>query len=190
MMIRKCSFTVLSRGVRSLFGSTRKSSPWGNFSDGGLNQSIKRRLSFCKSFGWLIDWLTIKLTWTWLVYWIRTARSVFTGAGLKWPNTAGQYSNTFVKQLKKLWRRIMFWRPENIHQYWYTGSKKWPNTAGQYSSIMLSDISWTSFLLLNTWNKYVLKLVFTDFLRKKFLEQKRSARVETVASRMGKTRTA
>ena len=29
---------------------------------------------------------------TWLVYWIRTARSVFTGAELKWPNTAGQYS--------------------------------------------------------------------------------------------------
>ena len=28
-----------------LFGPTRKSSPWGNFSDGGLNQSIKRRLS-------------------------------------------------------------------------------------------------------------------------------------------------
>ena len=37
--------TVLSRGVRSLYGSTRRSSPWGNFSDGGLNQSIKRRLS-------------------------------------------------------------------------------------------------------------------------------------------------
>ena len=31
---------------------------------------------------------------TWLVYWIRTAWSVFTGggAGLKWPNTAGQYN--------------------------------------------------------------------------------------------------
>ena len=37
--------TALSRGVRSLSGPTRKSSPWGNFSDGGLNQSIKRRLS-------------------------------------------------------------------------------------------------------------------------------------------------
>ena len=37
--------TVLSRGVRWLFGPTRKSSPWGNVSDGGLNQSIKRRLS-------------------------------------------------------------------------------------------------------------------------------------------------
>ena len=46
--------TVLSRGVRSLFGPTRKSSPWGNFSDGGLNQSS---LDFyCKLFGWLIDW--------------------------------------------------------------------------------------------------------------------------------------
>ena len=39
----------------------------------------------------LIDWLTDdKLTLTWLVYWIRTTRSVFTGAGLKWPNTAGK----------------------------------------------------------------------------------------------------
>ena len=37
--------TVLSRGVGSLFGPTRKSSPWGIFSDGGLNQSIKRGLS-------------------------------------------------------------------------------------------------------------------------------------------------
>ena len=37
--------TVLSHGVRSLFGPTQKSSPWGNFSDDGLNQSIKRRLS-------------------------------------------------------------------------------------------------------------------------------------------------
>ena len=40
----------------------------------------------------LIDWLVDKSTLTWLVYWIRTARSVFTGAGLKWPNTAGKYS--------------------------------------------------------------------------------------------------
>ena len=38
------AFTVLSRGIRSLFGPIRKSSPWGNFSAGGLNQSIKRRL--------------------------------------------------------------------------------------------------------------------------------------------------
>ena len=37
--------TVLSRSLWSLFGPTRKSSPWGNFSDCGLNQSIKRRLS-------------------------------------------------------------------------------------------------------------------------------------------------
>ena len=37
--------TVLFRGVRSLFGSIQKPSPWGNFSDGWLNQSIKRRLS-------------------------------------------------------------------------------------------------------------------------------------------------
>ena len=78
---------VLSRGVRSLFGPTRKLSPWGNFSDGGLNQSIKRRLSW-QTFR-LIDWLIDdKLTLTWLVYWIFTAQSVFTGAGLKWPNTA------------------------------------------------------------------------------------------------------
>ena len=40
--------TALSRGVRSLFGPTRKSSPWGNFSDGG---------SFVVGpLGWLIDW--------------------------------------------------------------------------------------------------------------------------------------
>ena len=76
-------FTLLSRGVRSLFGPTRKSSPWDNFSDGGLNQSIKRGLSLQTSR--LIDWLIDeKLTLTWLVYWIRTTRSVFTGAGLKW----------------------------------------------------------------------------------------------------------
>ena len=41
----RSTITVLSRGVRSLFRPTRKSSPWGNFSDSGLNQSIKRRLS-------------------------------------------------------------------------------------------------------------------------------------------------
>ena len=42
------SFTVLSRGVRSLFGPTRKSSPWGNFSHGE---------SFVVGpLGWLIDW--------------------------------------------------------------------------------------------------------------------------------------
>ena len=83
--------TVLSRGAQSLFGPTRKSFPWGNFFDGGLNQSIKRRLSWWTF--WLIDWLIDhKLTLTWLVYWTRTTRSVFTGAGLKWPNITGQYS--------------------------------------------------------------------------------------------------
>ena len=47
----------------------------------------------CKPFGWLVDWLIDeKLTLTWLVYWIRTAWSVFTGARLKWPSTAGQCS--------------------------------------------------------------------------------------------------
>ena len=71
------SSTVLSRGVRSLFGPTRKSSPWGNFSDGG---------SFVVGpLDWSIDWLIDdKLTLTWLVYWIRTARSVFTGAQFDW----------------------------------------------------------------------------------------------------------
>ena len=73
--------TVLSRGVRWLFGPTRKSSPWGNFSDG--------RSFVVGSSDWLID---DKSTLTWLVCLSRAARSVFTGAGLKWPNTAGQYS--------------------------------------------------------------------------------------------------
>ena len=49
--------TVLSCGVRSLFGSTRRSSPWGNFSDDG---------SFVIGpFGWLIDW-------RWFVFQIAT----------------------------------------------------------------------------------------------------------------------
>ena len=39
------NITVLSRYIESLFEPTRKSSPWGNFSKGGSNQSIKRRLS-------------------------------------------------------------------------------------------------------------------------------------------------
>ena len=38
------------------------------------------------SVDWLID---DKFTLTWLVYWIRSARSVLTGAGLKWLNTIG-----------------------------------------------------------------------------------------------------
>ena len=33
--------------------------------------------------------ITFIITLTWLVYWIRTARSVFPGAGLKWLNTTG-----------------------------------------------------------------------------------------------------
>ena len=37
--------TVLSRYIETFFGPTRKSSSKGNFSDRGLNQSIKRRLS-------------------------------------------------------------------------------------------------------------------------------------------------
>ena len=41
----------------------------------------------------LIDWLIDdKLTLIWLVYWIRTAWSVFTGAELKWVNITGWYS--------------------------------------------------------------------------------------------------
>ena len=55
----------------------------------------RMRFSFLhfQLFIWSIDCLIDnKLTLTWLVYWIRTARSVSTGAGLKWPNTAGQHS--------------------------------------------------------------------------------------------------
>ena len=85
---RPCHGTVLSRYVESLFEHTRKSFPWGNFSDGGLNQSIKRRLSLWdfEVIDWLID---EKSTLTWLVYWIRTAWFVFTGAGLKRPQHNG-----------------------------------------------------------------------------------------------------
>ena len=40
------------------------------------------------------------ITLTWLVYWIRTARSVFTGAGLKWLNIMGWYTNkTFIEEI-------------------------------------------------------------------------------------------
>ena len=39
------SDTVLSRYVRSFFGPTRKLSPWGNFSDGGFNQSINQSIN-------------------------------------------------------------------------------------------------------------------------------------------------
>ena len=89
-LIYQEKYCVMSRGVRSPFGPTRRSSPWGNFSDGGLNQSINQAYTFIVnlSVDWLID---EKLTLTWLAYWSRTARSVFTGAGLKWLNITGQY---------------------------------------------------------------------------------------------------
>ena len=83
--------TALSRGVRSLFGPTRKSSPWGNFSDSEWNQSIKHRL-------FIVNLLQSQ---------IRTTGSVSTGAGLKWPNTTGQWS-TFSKintDVPKIWAR-------------------------------------------------------------------------------------
>ena len=49
-------------------------------------KSINQAQTFIADFS--VDWLIDdKLTLTWLVYWIRTARSFFTGAGLKWPNT-------------------------------------------------------------------------------------------------------
>ena len=54
-----------------------------------------------------------KLTLTWLVYWIRTARSVFTGAWLKWPNTAGQYSA--LKKPSKNTQRHTFECPSGFH---------------------------------------------------------------------------
>ena len=94
----------MSRGVRSLFGPTRKSFPQGNFSEGELilihqayvewQQISTTMVEVLRSRSFrLIKWLiSDTLTLTWLFYWIRTARSVFTGAGLKWPNTAGQYS--------------------------------------------------------------------------------------------------
>ena len=67
------------------------------------------------SVDWLID---DKLTLTWLVYWIRTARSVFTGAGLKWPNIAGQYStwsNTRVRCMRFLFASVFTSRYEIIN---------------------------------------------------------------------------
>ena len=61
--------TVLSCGVRSLFAPTRKSSPWGNYPDGGLNQSIKRRLSLSilRLTDWLIDWRKVNFDLTGLL---------------------------------------------------------------------------------------------------------------------------
>ena len=59
-----------------------------------MGQFFRRWILCSRSFR-LIDWLIDdKLTLTWLVYWIRTARSVFTEAGLKSPNIAGQYSTS------------------------------------------------------------------------------------------------
>ena len=48
--LNPCVITVLSRGVRSLFGPTRKSSPWGSFFRRWILRSRSSRL---------IDWLTI-----------------------------------------------------------------------------------------------------------------------------------
>ena len=60
----------MSRSVRSLVGPTRKSPPWGNFSDGGLNQSIKLGPSLWTF--WLIDWLTISQFWLdWFIGFVR-----------------------------------------------------------------------------------------------------------------------
>ena len=66
-----------SRQMKSKFfpngvSLTRKSSPWGNFSDGGLNQSINQSIKndnkwwkhfVVGPFGWLIDLLTISYLW-------------------------------------------------------------------------------------------------------------------------------
>ena len=92
----------MTRGVRSFFGPTRKSSPWGNFSDGGLNQSIERRLS-------------LETFIIWLVHWSRTARSVFTGAGLKSPNTAGHYSKWFIMKNNDL---VAIWWNDKVVMQW------------------------------------------------------------------------
>ena len=84
-------FAVLSRGDRPLFGPTRKSSPWGNFSGSGLNQSIKRRLSLQTSR--LIDWFTMSQLWLdWFIGFV--PHDLFLrGAGLK---PLGQYSTFHV----------------------------------------------------------------------------------------------
>ena len=71
--------------------------PVGQFSRRWIKSINQSSVDFHgKPFGWLIDWLIDdKLTLTWLVYWIRTVRSVFTGAGLKWLNMTGKYSVDF-----------------------------------------------------------------------------------------------
>ena len=83
---------MLSHVLQSLGNYTPRAIFPGNVQ----NQSIKRRLSLWtfRSIDWLID---DKLTLTWLVYWNRTARSVFTGAGLKWLNTTGWYRSSKSK---------------------------------------------------------------------------------------------
>ena len=57
-----------------------------------VGQFFRRWILRSRSFR-LIDWL---------VYWICTAWSFFTGAGLKWPSTTGQYNNwlQFIGQQK------------------------------------------------------------------------------------------
>ena len=83
--------TVSSRYVESLFAFTRGIIPVGQFSR-KCAQSINQPWTF---IGWLLDWRKVNLSW--LVYWVRTARSVFTGAGLKWLNITGYYSTFFYQ---------------------------------------------------------------------------------------------
>ena len=90
-IVEPCFNTVLSRGVRSLFGPTRKSSPVGAIFP-TVDQINQSSVDFhSETFDRLIDWLIDgKLTLTWLVYWIRTAWSVFTGAGLRANDTVAE----------------------------------------------------------------------------------------------------
>ena len=49
----------------------------------------------CKLFDWLIDWLTISKLWLdWFIGFVPSDLFLGGGGGLKWPNTAGQYSMT------------------------------------------------------------------------------------------------
>ena len=104
----------LSRAVRSLFGPIRKSSPWGNFSDGGLNQSIKRRLSL-QTFG-LIDWLAISQLWLdWFIGFV--PHDLFLrGGGAKVTEHRGtiQYQKSFLpmRPCSKIFKKLFgdrFW---------------------------------------------------------------------------------
>ena len=45
------------------------------------------------------------ITVTWLIYWIRTARSVFTGAGLKWLNITRWHSERKIDDKNKKYVR-------------------------------------------------------------------------------------